>query len=208
MIKKYGFLSQLKKNLSDEEIKIAEVALLRSKKTEKDLENCLRFINIFYTPFKEGKDKSTPNNIFDIRASLRIFRDEFAEHLKSFKISAFYLLECLEFFKTDHQTILIITSFNSYISELEDLGSKFIMLFDDLKSKEFTPETIEILDKIIAKIEDILDMINNRINKHIKDNILAISWRDELAVDLNKTIKNNVPIILKLEQKGKLDDND
>ena len=59
-----------------------------------------------------------------------------------------------------------------------------------------------------AKKEDIIDMINKRINKHINDNILAISWRDELAVDLNKTIKNNVPIILKLEQKGKLDDND
>ena len=128
--------------------------------------------------------------------------------MNDFKISAFYLLECLEFFKTDHQTVLIITSFNSYISELEELGNKFVMLFDDLKSQDFTKDAVDSLDGIIAKIEDILDMINNRINKHIKDNILSISWRDELAVDLNKTIKDRVPILLKLEQKGKLDDND
>lgn len=208
MIKKYAYLNQLKKNLSDEEIKVARVALVRSKKAQKNLESTLRFINIFYTPYKDNMDKSDAEKVFKIRASLRDFRDKFIQHLNEFKVSAFYLLECLEFFKTDHQTILIITSFNSYISELEELGNKFIMLFSDLKSDDFSKSAIELLEQIIDKIEDILDMINSRVDKHIKDNILAISWRDELAMDLNKTIKERVPVILKLEQKGKLDDND
>ena len=116
-------------------------------------------------------------------------------------MSAFYLLECLEYFSTDVQTIAIVNSFNSYIDELEDLVNKFSDLFSDLKSKDFIKKSIEYLDKIKSKIDDVLDMLDNRINKHIKENMLSINWRDELAATLNKTIKDRVPILLELEKK-------
>jgi len=200
MIKKHAYLLQMNTELNDEEKSIANRGLIRSKKAQKDLKNCLFFISGFYTPFKDNSE-STPEEIFKIRATLRIFRDKNIENFNNFKMSAFYLLECLEYFSTDVQTIAIVNSFNSYIDELEDLVNKFSDLFSDLKSKDFIKKSIEYLDKIKSKIDDVLDMLDNRINKHIKENMLSINWRDELAATLNKTIKDRVPILLELEKK-------
>lgn len=187
--------------LNDEEKSVANRALIRSKKTEKDLRVCLNFINIFYTPFKDNEG-ATPEDIFKIRARLRTFRDKNIENFNNFKMSAFYLLECLEYFSTDVQTIKIVNSFNSYIDELESLVNKFSQLFSDLGSKDFVASALDLLEKIKNKIEDVIDMLDNRINKHIKENMLSINWRDELAVKLNKTIKDKVPILLELGKKS------
>ena len=200
MIKKRAYLLQMNSELNDEEKSVANRALIRSRKAEKDLRFCLNFIIVFYTPFKDNGG-ATPEYIFKTRASLRIFRNKNIENFNNFKMSAFYLLECLEYFSTDIQTIKIVNSFNSYIDELEDLVNKFSQLFNDLNSKDFVPEAIKLLDLIKDKIEDVIDMINNRINKHVKENILSINWRDELATKLNKTIKEQVPILLELGKK-------
>ena len=201
MIKKRAYLLQMNSELNDEEKSVANRALIRSKKTEKDLRVCLNFINIFYTPFKDNEG-ATPEDIFKIRARLRTFRDKNVENFNNFKMSAFYLLECLEYFSTDVQTIKIVNSFNSYIDELESLVNKFSQLFSDLGSKEFVTTALDLLEKIKNKIEDVIDMLDNRINKHIKENMLSINWRDELAVKLNKTIKDKVPILLELGKKS------
>lgn len=202
MIKKHAFLLQMNSELNTEEKSVARRALIRSRRTEKDLQFCKNFINVFYTPFKDN-GISDPEQIFKIRASLRVFRNKNVKNFNNFKMSAFYLLECLEYFSTDVQTIKIVNSFNSYIDELEDLVNKFSKLFNDLKSKDFSTNAIKLLDLIKDKIDDVIDMIDNRINKHIKENILSINWRDELAVKLDKTIKEQVPILLELGKKSK-----
>lgn len=205
MIKKHAYLLQMNSELNDEEKSVAKRALIRSKKAEKDLRICIDFINLFYTPFKDNEG-ATPEDIFKIRASLRTFRDKNIENFNNFKMSAFYLLECLEYFSTDVQTIKIVNSFNSYIDELESLINKLSQLFKNLESKDFAKEAIDLLDMIKNKIEDVIDMLDNRINKHIKENMLSINWRDELAVQLDKTIKEHVPILLELGKKKSLND--
>lgn len=205
MIKKHAYLLQMNSGLNDEEKSVAKRALIRSKKAEDDLIIYLDFINYIYTPFKDNSG-STPEDIKEIRASLRIFRNKNIKNFNNFKISAFYLLECLEYFSTDVQTIKIVNSFNSYIDELQGLTKKFTQLFKNLESKDFAKEAIEILDMIKNKIEDVIDMLDNRINKHIKENMLSINWRDELAVQLDKTIKEHVPILLELGKKKSLND--
>ena len=139
MIKKHAYLLQMNSELNDEEKSVAKRALIRSKKAEKDLRICIDFINLFYTPFKDNEG-ATPEDIFKIRASLRTFRDKNIENFNNFKMSAFYLLECLEYFSTDVQTIKIVNSFNSYIDELESLINKLSQLFKNLESKDFAKE--------------------------------------------------------------------
>ena len=189
--------TQLSYNITAEEKLKAESALLCFKHTEKKLKAAISHLDIIYTPFKNHADIKS-EEIVKYRAALRRFRDKSIENFNEFKKLSFNCVNIMQIFSSDTQIFKLIKTFISIIDELENCVNKFIAIFDDLKSKTFAEDVVKSIDKINEKSSQLEDIVNNRINTHIQNNILASTWIDDLSKDLNKKIEKKNPIMMDL----------
>jgi len=196
MIKK-SYVLQMSYDVSSQEKQAAKEALLLFKEALVKLNLACDHLNIMKTPFKDNQDIS-PDSLVKARAAIRRFRDKSLDNFNIFKIICFKCVKVMKKFSSDTQSVKLMKSFTSSIEDLEKLVNKFLSLFSNLESKDFVKNIINIIEKIQKKSDDIREIVEDRICQHIAENILSLTWIDEVGHKLNDKISDNVPLLLQL----------
>lgn len=197
MINKKAYSIQMSYNVSDDEKKLAEKALLYFDFALKKLNIATTHLNIMKTPFKENPQVD-PKSIMQARAALRRFRDKVIDNFNEFKIVCFNCVNIMQSFASDTQSVKLMKSFISSIDGVEVKVNDFADLFLDLQSKEFVNDIIKIIEDIQKESDSLEEIIDERIKNHIQSNILAKSWVDSISNDLQVNIEKKTPLILDL----------
>lgn len=192
MIKKHSYI-QMSFEITDAEKYDADVALQLFKQAYDKLKVIGSKINQILTPFKEDPN-IPPEQIMSQRYFLRKYRDQLSDEFHSFQEIGKKCLNKMKRFSFDSNTGKLIKSFSADVSVLENLIQDFNDLFSDLQNKDFAPSVISICDNLKSKISDLEDLIDDRIKKHIKENILSQSW--EKSDEASK-----MPVMLDIERK-------
>lgn len=206
MLKK-AYSVQMSYEVTDDEKRQAEKAILFFNHAAKLLKLASEHLNIMKTPFKENPDMA-PEEIMKVRAALRRFRDKVVDNFNDFKVSSFKCVRSMQQFSSDTQTIKLIKSFISSVDDLQVKVNKFVDLFQDLENKEFVTNVVSSIEAIQTQCQDIDAIIDDRIKSHIQNNILASNWVDDVGKDLQLKLDKNTPIILELfnQRQEKLND--
>lgn len=199
MIKK-AYSVQMTYNVSDDEKRQAEKALLCFNYTSKLLSDASNHLDNMSTPFKDNPG-IPPEEIMKARAAIRRFRDKAVENFNEFKVAAFKCVHIMQLFASDTQTLKLMKSFISSIDNLEIKVNDFVALFDDLESKEFVQEVVADIESIQKQCEEVDEIIEERVKNHIQSNILAKSWVDTVSKDLQMKVEQKTPLILELFNK-------
>lgn len=205
MINKKAYSIQMSYNVSDDEKKLAEKALLYFDFALKKLNIATNHLNIMKTPFKENPQVD-PKSIMQARAALRRFRDKAIDNFNEFKIVCFNCVNIMQSFASDTQSVKLMKSFISSIDGVEVKVNDFADLFLDLQSKEFVNDIVKTIEDIQKESDSLEEIIDERIKNHIQSNILAKSWVDSISNDLQINIEKKTPLILDLfnERQDKL----
>lgn len=199
MIKK-AYSVQMSYEVSDEEKKQAERALLCFNHTAKLLDKSSNHLDIMKTPFKDNPEMSA-EEIMKARAAIRRFRDKSIENFNEFKITAFKCVHIMQTFASDTQTLKLMKSFISSIDALEAKVNVFADTFNDLESKEFSKNVVTSIEDIQKQCKEVDEIIDERIKTHIQSDILAKSWVDTVSDDLQMRIEKKTPLIVDLFNK-------
>lgn len=197
MINKKAYSIQMSYNVSDDEKKLAEKALLYFDFALKKLNVATNHLNIMKTPFKENPQVD-PKSIMQARAALRRFRDKVVDNFNEFKIVCFNCVNIMQSFASDTQSVKLMKSFISSIDGVEVKVNDFADLFLDLQSKEFVNDVVKTIEDIQKESDGLEEIIDERIKNHIQSNILAKSWVDSISNDLQINIEKKTPLILDL----------
>lgn len=204
---KYAYAVQMTYDVSDEEKSQADKALLFFTHSLKLLDMASDHLNIMKTPFKDSPDMSS-EDIMKARAAIRRFKDKAVENFNDFKHTAFNCVNVMQIFSSDTQTLKLMKSFISSIDDLEVKVNRFVDLFGDLESKDFSKNVVIDIEAIQEQCDDINEIIDERIKNHIQNNILAVSWVDSVSNNLQLKVEKRTPLVLDLFNKRQQQLND
>jgi hypothetical protein len=196
MIKK-AYAINMSYEVTDAEKQRAERALLCFNHTIKLLGLSNDHLNIMKTPFKENPEMSVAD-VMKARVSIRRFRDKSVENFNEFKQSAFKCVNAMNPFSSDTQTVKLMKSFITSIDDLENKVNKFVELFNDLESKDFSKNIVASIEGVQSQCDEIEEITDDRVKNHIQTNILAKSWVDSISNDLQMKVEQKTPLILDL----------
>lgn len=200
MIKKKAYSIQMSYEVSDDEKKRAEQALLYFGVALKAIQQAADHLNIMKTPFKDNPEMS-PEEVMKARAAIRRFRDKAIDNFNGFKEVAFKCVNSMQSFASDTQSVKLMKSMITSIDELEVKVNNFAEVFDDLQSKDFAKNVVASIEDIQDQCDDIEEIIDERIKPHVQNNILATSWVDSVSQDLQMKVEKQTPLILDLYNK-------
>lgn len=200
MIKKKAYSIQMSYEVSDDEKKRAEQALLYFGVALKVVQQASDHLNILKTPFKDNPEMN-PEEVMKARAALRRFRDKAIDNFNNFKEVAFKCVNSMQSFASDTQSVKLMKSMITSIDELEVKVNNFAEVFDDLQSKDFAKNVVISIEDVQDQCDDIEEIIDERIKPHVQNNILATSWVDSVSQDLQMKVEKQTPLILDLYNK-------
>ncbi len=186
-------------DISSAEKEMAEKAILSFNEAALKLNAASDHLNIMLTPFKDNKDITT-EEIIENRAAERRFRDKSIENFNKFKIIAFHSINLLSPFSSDTQTSKLTKSFISTVEDLEKSVNKFSELFNNLDDKDFVSKIVSAIETIKKEIDQVLQIIEDRIKTHIQTNILGKTWANDISDQYNIDIAQKVPLLIELNQ--------
>lgn len=195
MFKRYAL--QLSYDVSNEEKKSAEKALLTFDECTKNLNIAKVYLDKMENPFKEDANIK-PEQMQEQRAALWRFRDKAIENFNEFKISSFKAVNSLNPFYSDTQTIEDSRAFMNSIDELETIVNEFADLFSDLENAELAKKIVEKIEQIQPKCDAIEDMVKSQIKDHIQKNIQGDDWLNRTSNTFKLEVESKLPKILQL----------
>lgn len=183
--------------VTEYEKSVAKKAIIAFKHVEKKLDLALNHLNMIYSSFKDNPDVP-PEDVLKARAALRRYRDKSIDNFNEFKIIAFKSLYIINIFGSDPEVNKLKKILIDEIESLESKVNNFVNLFDNLSSKEFTSNVIKQCKMILDSGDELKKIINDRVLEHIKKNILASSWADEVGQELKVNLDKPDAVIPKL----------
>lgn len=195
--------------VSDSEKDQAEKAMRWFDHCLKLLEQCDEHLNLIYNPFKKTPD-ITVEKVFARRAMLRMYRDKVADNFNKFKKAAFKAYVLMQPFTSDTQTEKLMKSFVASIEDIEIQVNRFVDLFGNLKSEDFSKAVVTAIDNIKKEIVQLEQIVDERVKNHLQTNILARNWVDNVSNELQEKVEKKSPLVMQLvEDRMKLlDHND
>jgi uncharacterized protein (UPF0335 family) len=186
-------------DITDAEKAQAEKALLTFNICLKLLTIALDHLNIMAVPFKDHPDISS-EQLIKFRAALRRYRDKCIENFNTFKIAAFKCITLMQPFSNDTQTAKLLKSFISSIEDIEKQVNVFADLFNNLKSKDFVTQAVQKMETIKKEVNQLEEIIDDRIKSHIQTDILGKSWVNDISNELEMKIERKTPLLIDLDR--------
>lgn len=199
MLIRKSYSVQMSYNITDAEKAQAEKALLAFNMCLKLLTIALDHLNIMGIPFKDHPDIA-PEQLIKFRAALRRYRDKCIENFNNFKLTAFKCITYMQPFANDTQTAKLLKSFISSIEDIEKQVNIFSDLFNNLKSKDFITQAVQLIDSIKKEVNQLEEIIDDRIKSHIQSDILGKSWVNNISDELEMKIEKKTPLLIDLNK--------
>lgn len=186
-------------DLNSAEKVYAEKALICFNIARRKLNIAKNHLDIMGTPFKDHPD-IPEDQIISHRAAMRLFRDKSLANFDQFKEAAFKCIAFLQPFSNDTQTTKFIKSFTSLVEALETNVNDFAETFENLKDKNFVASVSKSIKDIQDKIDQIDELIEDRIKPHLQSDILGKSWVLNVGDKLNVKLDQKEPIMVDLSK--------
>ena len=199
MIPRRAYVAQLSYDITNAEKEQGEKALLAFDYAIRELNKSIEHITIMGTPFKNNPDIKS-EEIIKFRAALRRYRDKTIDNFNAFKISAFKAIVALKPFSMDTEFAKLTKSFISLVESIETEVNKFSELFNALEDKNFVASIVQSLTAIDKEAEDVKKLIEDRIKKHLQEDVLGKTWMNGVSDELQIQIENYTPKLLELEK--------
>jgi len=200
MIKK-AYVAQMSYEISSEEKQQALQVMSCFKQNQKYLDKALSHLEIIYTSFKDS-ESSDPKEIYNHRSAFRRFRDKVVENFNVFKQSSLRCVSALSPFSSDTQIVKITKSYISSIEVLEEHINDFVKLFEAIDASDFIAQSIKQIDIIKKQCDEIETLINDRVKKYVKENIISDNWVNQVGKELDLKVQKKVPLLQKLHNEG------
>jgi len=174
---------QLTYNISNEELNNAVQLNTYIDYSLKLLSATGEFLNTIKVPFEKNKEMSS-EEILGQRYFLREFRDNAVQKFEDFKASAFHVVNNLNMFSSDPQILSMTKAFVNSVSNLEKDYNKFALLFNNMESGTFIADIIKNCKELQNKLNDLSDILDERIKNYVSSNIIGQTWVDKMYSQL------------------------
>jgi hypothetical protein len=182
-------------DISDVEKMQAEKAITAFSKLIKVIDVFADHLQKMFIPFKENQD-ITPEQIWKFRRTFRDYRDRAEENLDNMKEAAFHCAQIMMTFMSDTQVEKLMKSFNMSIDDVSKQFRIFKDYFNNLQADDFKDNAVKTLDTMSKEIDQLKEIVDERIQSYLETDILAKSWVDEAGGDNH--IEEKVPYDSKL----------
>lgn len=197
MIERRAYAVQMSFDVPDAERRTAEKAKETFKRLSSQLKLAVEYLTLIYEPFKKY-EQIDPKEVAEHRVLLRKLERTVSE--KFDKISKIYeeCLTLMEQFSTDTRTEVLMTSFTDAKEDVFKQVKTFLSIFSNLDSADFRNNLVSSIEAIRKQINQLRQLISDRIIAHIDANILAKSWIDTISDRYQDKVQEKVPLIIEL----------
>lgn len=191
------YAAMMSYEVSDAEKDQAQKAIRWFNYCVKVLSQCDKHLDLIYNPFKKNSNL-TPEEIFKIRSTLRLYRDKVVDNFNEFKKIAFKCYAIIQAFVSDTQVEKLIKSFIASVEDIEVQVNRLVELFSNLKSEQFVTGLIKAIENIKKEITEFTQIVDERVKTHFQTNILARNWIDNVSNELQEKVEKKSPLVMKL----------
>lgn len=197
MIDKKAYSVQMNLNVPDSEKRVAEKAEEYFEQLLTDITKISEYLDIIYVPFSKHENLDTEMMV-DYRRTFHQYRDQVKIKFTNIMKKSYRSIALMNEFSVDTATEELMNSFIGSIRELEKYVDTFVSIFSNLSNPEFRNYLISTIDSIKKQLNQIRQLITDRILDHIDNNILAKDWAKNLSERFEEPIQERVPMVVQL----------
>ena len=197
MFEKKEYSVQMNFAVPDSEKKIAEKAEECLEQLLSYIENTSIYLDLIYGPFSKYQNVDM-KMIMKYRKVFRQYRDHARNKLMGIVKKASECISLMSRFRTDTATEELMDSFGDLVDELEKYIDTFVSIFSNLSNPEFRTHLISTIDSVKKQMNQVRQLVTDRILDHIESNILAKNWESNLSEYTEGPIKEHVPLVIQL----------
>jgi dGTP triphosphohydrolase len=190
---------QMHFGVPESEKRVAEKAEEYFNQLLAKLEDTKDYLSLIYIPFQKHQNIDM-EMVTDYRKTFREYRDQVRLKFRTIAKLAYKCVALMNEFSSDTATEEIIESFMGTIRELEKYVDTFVSIFSNLNSLEFRNHLISTIDSLNKQMNQIEQLIKDRVLEHIDSNILAKNWAKNISdrFEGSEPIEERVPLVVQL----------
>jgi len=163
------------------------------------MEDAKDYLDLIYVPFQKHQNIDM-EMIVEYRKTFREYRDQVQLKFRNIAKKGYKCVALMNAFSTDTATEELMDSFIGTIRELDKYVDTFVSIFSNLNSSEFRDHLISTIDSLKKQMNQIEQLIKDRILDHIDSNILAKNWAKDISdrFEGSQPIEERVPLVVQL----------
>jgi dGTP triphosphohydrolase len=199
-MQKNAYSVQMNYDVPESEKKIAEMAKQHFEEVIVACEDLADYLLKIYNPFYKLQNpdmkliQKYSKTFIDYSKEVN---NKFEDILTATKES----IKSMEEFRADTSTEEMMDSFMGAIRELRKYIDIFMSIFQNLNNQDFRNNLISTIDSTKRQLNQIKQLIMDRILEHIENNILARNWSESISDDQDIKQEEKVPLVVELYRK-------
>jgi len=203
MLEKKAYSIQMNFDVPDSEKRVAEKAEEYFEHLLSRMENASEYLDLIYVPFSKRQNVDT-EMIVEYRRTFRQYKDQVRRKFKTILKMSYRAVALMNEFSIDTATEELMNSFMGSVRELEKYVDTFVSIFSNLSSPEFRNNLISTIDSIKKQLNQIRQLVMDRVLDHIDSNILAKDWAKDLSDRFDEPLQERVPLVVQLFRERQL----
>lgn len=189
---------QMHFGVPESEKRIAEKAEEYFDQLLVNIKDAKDYLDLIYVPFQKHQNIDM-EMIVEYRKTFREYRDQVQLKFRNMDKKAYKCVALMNTFSTDTATEELMESFIGTIRELDKYVDTFVSIFSNLNSSEFRDHLISTIDSLKKQMNQIEQLIKDRILDHIDSNILGKNWAKDISDRFEESpIEERVPLVVQL----------
>jgi hypothetical protein len=190
---------QMHFGVPESEKRIAEKAEEYFEQLVANLQDIKDYLDLIYIPFQKHQNIDM-EMVTEYRKTFREYRDQVRLKFRKIIKMAYKCVALMNEFSTDTATEEIMESFIGSIRELDKYVDTFVSIFSNLNSSEFRNHLISTIDSLKKQMNQIEQLVKDRVLEHIDGNILAKNWAKNISdrFEDSEPIEERVPLVVQL----------
>jgi dGTP triphosphohydrolase len=194
---KKAYSVQMNFDVPDSEKRVAEKAEEYFEQLLSDMIKLNEYLDIIYVPFSKYQNVDA-DMLVEHRRTFHQYRDQVKAKFRNIVKKSYKSVALMNEFSVDTATEELMDSFMGSVRELEKYIDTFVSIFSNLNSPEFRNYLISTIDSLKKQLNQIRQLITDRILDHIDSNILAKDWAKDLSDRFEEPIQERVPMVVQL----------
>jgi dGTP triphosphohydrolase len=196
-MQKRAYSVQMNFQVPDSEKRVAEKAEEYFEQLLAQMQDASDYLDIIYNPFQKRQNVDI-EMIVEYRKTFRQYRDQAKRKFSSIIKKSYRAVALMNEFSIDTATEELMDSFIGSVRELEKYIDTFVSIFSNMNSSEFRNHLVSTIDSIKKQLNQIRQLVTDRVLEHIDSNILAKDWAKDLSERFDEPLEERVPLVVQL----------
>jgi dGTP triphosphohydrolase len=197
MLDRRAYSIQMSFNVPDSERRVSEKAVEHFEDLLSRMKLAVEHLDLIYGPFSEIQ-QADPEEVVEHRVILRKYRDRIKINFDKIMRKAYRCMILLGEFSTDTTTAEILNTFMQAMKDVEKQVNTLLSIFSNLNSAQFKDYLIATIDAVKKQVNQVKQLVNDRILEHVDTNILAKNWMSDLSERYHHTVQEKMPLVVEL----------